>query len=92
MSNNQTQSLANSAIEQQGANQQKLSIKQLDLPTDGQIKELNYEESNSVAGGFYVTYWNPTPNPLTPVILGQTRAAQESFRIQNDNFLAWLGS
>ena len=94
MSNNQlfnyqTQS-ANNAIEQQINS--KLDIKQLDLPTPEQLKELSREESNSVVGGFYYIYWNPTPNPLTPVILGQTRAAQISFQEQNDDFLAWLSS
>ena len=92
LSNCQTQSFANSAIEQQRTDKQKLNIKQLDLPIQEQFEELNYEESNSVTGGFYFTYWNPTPNPLTPVVLAQTQLAQASFQVQNDNFLAWLSS
>ena len=91
LASNQTQS-ANIAIEQRKIDKQGLNIKQLDLPTQGQLEELSYEESNSVAGGFYFTYWNPTPNPLTPVILADTQAAQATFQVQNDNFLAWLSS
>lgn len=83
--NRQTQS-TNGAIEQQRTDKQRLNIEQLDLP----IQELSHEESNNVTGGFYFVYWNPTPNPLTPVILANTQAAQRQFNIQNENFLAQL--
>ena len=71
---------------------QKINIEQLDQPIEGQFDELNDEELDKVVGGFYAVYWNPYPNPWTSLIIGQTKAAQALFQVQNDNFLAWLSS
>ena len=68
---------------------QKINIEQLEQSTAEQLDELNDREAGNVVGGFF---WNPYPNPWTPVIIGQTQAAQAQFQIQNDNFLAWLSS
>jgi|GEM_PF-1952365 len=71
---------------------EKIKIEELEQSAAGQLSKLSDEESNNVVGGYYAGYWNPYPNPWTPVIIGQTEAAQNLFAIQNEEFLAWLRS
>ena len=68
---------------------QKLKVEQLEQSIEGQLDDLSGEELDNVVGGFF---WNPYPNPWTPVIINQTQIAQRSFDIQHENFLEWLRS